>query len=126
MGYLDVVFCQLMLTIHSIPHPLTSETSSFFLAFYFHVFIYVLSSRALHVSMLYGGPAHVKLVAEWEPEIKARVFGVVPDQIPEPHQSVHDLRQIYQQPLNATLNDCLKIYTKEETVMMVKSCVFVT
>lgn len=72
--------------------------------------------RALHVSMLYGGPAHVKLVAEWEPEVKARVFGIVPDEIPEPHQSVVELQQVYHQPLTASLDDCLKIYTKEETV----------
>lgn len=72
--------------------------------------------RALHVSMLYGGPAHIKLVAEWEPEVKAKVFGVVADDIPEPHQSVQELRQCYQQPLTANLHDCLNIYTKEETV----------
>ena len=72
--------------------------------------------RALHVSMLYGGPAHIKLVAEWEPETKASVFGVVPDQVPDPHSSVMELRQSYQQPMNVTLSDCLGIYTQEETV----------
>lgn len=72
--------------------------------------------KALHVSMLYGGPAHIKLVAEWDPEIKARVFGVVPDEVPEPHQSVMELQELYRQPLTATLNGCLKIYTKEETL----------
>jgi hypothetical protein len=72
--------------------------------------------RALHVSMLYGGPAHIKLVAEWDPEIKARVFGVVPDEVPRPHQSVIELQELYQQSLTASLTDCLKIYTKEETV----------
>ena len=75
--------------------------------------------RALHVSMLYGGPAHIKLVAEWEPEVKARVFGVVSDEVPEPHCSVVDLQRLYQQPLTASLDDCLKIYTKEETVSRV-------
>lgn len=68
------------------------------------------------MSMLYGGPAHIKIVTEWEPEIKARVFGVVPDEVPEPHLSVMELQEIYRQPLTATLGDCLKIYTKEETV----------
>ena len=66
--------------------------------------------------MLYGGPAHIKLVAEWDPEVKARVFGVVADDVPEPHHSVVDLQQEYQHPLTASLDDCLKIYTKEETV----------
>lgn len=66
--------------------------------------------------MLYGGPAHIKLVAEWEPEMKARIFGVVADEVPEPHNSVVELQRIYQQPLTASLDDCLKIYTKEETV----------
>lgn len=78
--------------------------------------------RALHVSMLYGGPAHIKLVAEWDPEVKARVFGVVADEVPEPHQSVVELQRIYKQPLTATLDDCLKIYTKEETVGVVEMC----
>ena len=66
--------------------------------------------------MLYGGPAHLKLIAEWEMETKANVFGVVPDVIPEPHESVNELRQMYQQPLQCSLSDCLHIYTKEETV----------
>ena len=66
--------------------------------------------------MLYGGPAHLKLVAEWEMETKANVFGVVPEIIPDPHDSVMELRQLYQQPLQCSLSDCLHIYTKEETV----------
>lgn len=73
-------------------------------------------TRALEVSMLYGGPAHLKLIAEWEMETKANVFGVVPDVIPEPHESVNELIQVYQQPLQCSLTDCLHIYTKEETV----------
>lgn len=60
----------------------------------------------------------MKLVAEWEPEIKARLFGVVPDELPAPHQSVLELQELYQQPLAASLSDCLKIYTKEETVKL--------
>lgn len=68
------------------------------------------------MSMLYGGPAHIKLVVEWEPEVKAKAFGVVADDIPDPQPSVHELRQRYQQPLTANLHDCLNIYTKEETV----------
>ena len=68
--------------------------------------------------MLYGGPAHIKLVAEWEPETKAGVFGVVPDDVPEPHESASELRQYYQQPLEVTLHDCLQIYTQEETVSL--------
>lgn len=65
---------------------------------------------------MYGGPAHIKVVAEWDPETKASVFGVVPDQVPEPHESVTELRQRYQAPLETSLRDCLKIYTREETV----------
>ena len=34
--------------------------------------------------MLYGGPTHLKGIAEWEMETKANVFGVVPDIIPDP------------------------------------------
>ena len=66
--------------------------------------------------MVYGGPTHLKLIAEWEMETKANVFGVVPDVIPEPHESVNELRQLYQQPLQYSLQECLQIYTKEETV----------
>ena len=68
------------------------------------------------MSVLYGGPAHIKLIAEWEAEVKACVFGVVADYLPDPHQSVQELRQRYNQPLTADLHDCLNIYTKEETV----------
>ncbi len=78
--------------------------------------VFVAFNRALHVSMLYGGPAHTKLIAEWEPSAKASAFGVVPEVIPEPHSSVQTLRDTYQQPLTASLADCLNIYTKEETV----------
>ena len=72
--------------------------------------------RAIHVSLIYGGPAHIKLVAEWEPDTKAGVFGSVPDLIPQPHDSVGELRELYQSPLETSLRDCLKIYTREETV----------
>lgn len=68
------------------------------------------------MSILYGGPAHIKLICEWEPETKAHVFGVIPDQVPEYHDSVMELRRYYQQPLQTTLTDSLKIYTREETV----------
>ncbi len=68
------------------------------------------------MSLLYGGPAHIKIVAEWEPETKAGVFGVVPDLVPQPHESVASLRDMYQAPLETSLRDCLKIYTREETV----------
>ena len=68
------------------------------------------------MSMLYGGPAHIKVVAEWEPETKASVFGVVPEEVPEPDDSVTKLRELYQQPLQATLDDALRMYTREEIV----------
>ena len=74
--------------------------------------------RAMHVSMLYGGPAHIKVVCEWEPETKAQVFGVIPDPVPEPHDSVTELRHYYYQPLQTNLTDCLNIYTREETVSL--------
>lgn len=44
------------------------------------------------------------------------MFGVIPDQVPEYHDSVMELRRYYQQPLQTTLTDSLKIYTREETV----------
>ena len=46
--------------------------------------------------MLYGGPTHLKVIAEREMETKANVFGVVLDIIPDPHESVMELRQMYQ------------------------------
>ena len=66
--------------------------------------------------MLYGGPAHIKLVCEWEPETRARVFGVIPDLATEHHESVAELRQYYDHPLQTTLQESLGIYTREETV----------
>lgn len=114
MGYQAELFSHQMLTT---PSTLPLLTSMLFHIRELSVYVFVCLDRALDVSMLYGGPAHVKLIAEWEPEVKARVFGVVEDEVPKPHESVLELRQFYLQPLSATLDDCLKIYTKEETVM---------
>ena len=72
--------------------------------------------RSLSVSTLYGGPAHIKIVAEWEPETKAGIFGVVPDEVPEMHASAKELNDFYRQPLEASLQDCLQMYTREEIV----------
>ena len=71
--------------------------------------------------MLYGGPTHLKVIAEREMETKANVFGVVPDIISDPHESVMELRHMCQQPLQCSLSDCLHIYTKEETVSVKNS-----
>jgi hypothetical protein len=70
--------------------------------------------KAMNVSMVYGGPTHIKLVCEWEPETKAAVFGVIPDQHPEPHESVTELRQYYEQPLQTSLTDSLNLHQRRD------------
>ena len=118
MVYLVAVSSQWMSIIPSTPPPSTSQLNDFverkICLFYASCFLH----RAMNVSMVYGGPTHIKLVCEWEPQTKAEVFGVIPDQLHETHESVEELRQYYDQPLQTSLTDSLNIYTREETVSM--------
>lgn len=70
--------------------------------------------HAISVSLLHGNPAHIKMVAEWDPTRKAELFGVIADEPPEHHESVAQQQQERAKYVEASLDDCLKVYTKTE------------
>lgn len=59
------------------------------------------------------GPKHVKFIVEWDPKIKERII-VNDDEQLEEHHSVHKVRLNQQQPSHVSLDECLKLFTKEE------------
>ncbi|XP_030063959.1 ubiquitin carboxyl-terminal hydrolase 43 [Microcaecilia unicolor] len=69
--------------------------------------------RALQFSGL-GGPAHVKLVLEWEPKTKERLFGNIQEEVVQDAESVGLQQQAHQQQHSCTLDECFQLYTKEE------------
>lgn len=69
--------------------------------------------RALSVYNEDYGPTHVKFVIEWDPEMKRRLVDDDEDVVEE-HQSVHKARLSQQQASSVSLEDCLKLFTKEE------------
>lgn len=71
---------------------------------------------AMSVSQVHGNPAHIKVVAEWDPSRKAVLFGVIPDEPPEHHESVAQQQQERAKYIEASLEDCLKVYTLTEKV----------
>lgn len=71
---------------------------------------------AISASLLHGSPAHIKVVAEWDLSRKAVLFGVIPDEPPEHHESIAQQQQERAKYVEASLDDCLKVYTKTEKV----------
>ncbi|XP_025829608.1 ubiquitin carboxyl-terminal hydrolase 31 [Agrilus planipennis] len=64
------------------------------------------------------GPAHVKLVLEWTPETKTAIIADDCDYVEE-HSSVRELKaQALQGGAPLTLEECLRHYTKAETLTM--------
>ncbi|XP_055368199.1 ubiquitin carboxyl-terminal hydrolase 43a isoform X2 [Betta splendens] len=61
-----------------------------------------------------GGPAHVKLVIEWEPKTKECVFGSIQEEVVKDAESVRNQQQQHLQQHNCTLDECFQLYTKEE------------
>ncbi|XP_029456179.1 ubiquitin carboxyl-terminal hydrolase 43 [Rhinatrema bivittatum] len=69
--------------------------------------------RALQFSGL-GGPAHVKLVVEWDPKTKECLFGNIQEEVVQDAESVGLQQQAHQQQHSCTLDECFQLYTKEE------------
>ncbi|XP_064621889.1 ubiquitin carboxyl-terminal hydrolase 31-like [Lineus longissimus] len=69
--------------------------------------------RALSFCTFDGLMTHIKLVAEWDPEMKQKLLGDVTDFIEE-HVSVRQAKQSQLSPVLSTLEECFELYTKEE------------
>uniref|UniRef100_A0A452GNC2 ubiquitinyl hydrolase 1 n=1 Tax=Gopherus agassizii TaxID=38772 RepID=A0A452GNC2_9SAUR len=61
-----------------------------------------------------GGPPHVKLVVEWDPNAKERLFGSIQEEVVQDTESVRLQQQAHQQQHSCTLDECFQLYTKEE------------
>ncbi|XP_051240153.1 ubiquitin carboxyl-terminal hydrolase 43a [Dicentrarchus labrax] len=61
-----------------------------------------------------GGPAHVKLVIEWEHKTKECLFGSIQEEVVKDAESVRNQQQQHLQQHSCTLDECFQLYTKEE------------
>nr|XP_060620481.1 ubiquitin carboxyl-terminal hydrolase 43 [Anolis sagrei ordinatus] len=61
-----------------------------------------------------GGPAHVKLVIEWDVSTKESLFGNIQEEVVEDAESVRMKQQLHLQQHSCTLDECFQLYTKEE------------
>ncbi|KAH0629576.1 hypothetical protein JD844_011750 [Phrynosoma platyrhinos] len=61
-----------------------------------------------------GGPAHVKLVIEWDVNTKESLFGNIQEEVVEDSESVRLKQQLHLQQHSCTLDECFQLYTKEE------------
>ncbi|XP_077980772.1 ubiquitin carboxyl-terminal hydrolase 43-like [Glandiceps talaboti] len=73
-----------------------------------------LVERMMSVSSEEGGPIHVKMLLEWEVDIRDCLSPtILSDQIVE-DESVKQERDALEEPVNGSLADCFKLYTQEE------------
>ncbi|XP_056136365.1 ubiquitin carboxyl-terminal hydrolase 43a [Lampris incognitus] len=61
-----------------------------------------------------GGPPHVKLVIEWEHNIKECLFGCIQEEVVKDAESVRSQQQYHLQQHSCTLDESFQLYTKEE------------
>ncbi|KAK6269268.1 hypothetical protein J4Q44_G00394150 [Coregonus suidteri] len=61
-----------------------------------------------------GGPPHVKLIIEWEHRIKDCLFGNIQEEVVKDAESVRGQHQQHVQQHSCTLDECFRLYTKEE------------
>ncbi|XP_053711782.1 ubiquitin carboxyl-terminal hydrolase 43-like [Synchiropus splendidus] len=61
-----------------------------------------------------GGPAHVKVVIEWDHTMKERLFGTIQEEVVKDAESVRNQQQQHMQQHTCTLDQCIQLYTKEE------------
>uniref|UniRef100_A0A8C0IM28 ubiquitinyl hydrolase 1 n=1 Tax=Chelonoidis abingdonii TaxID=106734 RepID=A0A8C0IM28_CHEAB len=61
-----------------------------------------------------GGPPHVKVVVEWDPNTKERLFGSIQEEVVQDTESIRLQQQAHQQQHSCTLDECFQLYTKEE------------
>nr|XP_040043035.1 ubiquitin carboxyl-terminal hydrolase 43a [Gasterosteus aculeatus aculeatus] len=61
-----------------------------------------------------GGPAHVKIVIEWNNKTKECLFGSIQEEVIKDAESVRNQQQQHLQQHSCTLDECFQLYTKEE------------
>ncbi|XP_063962106.1 ubiquitin carboxyl-terminal hydrolase 31-like [Lytechinus pictus] len=61
-----------------------------------------------------GGPPHVKAIVEWERDLRSMFCPRAMSIFIEEHESVQRERTSHQQPVRASLFDCIDLYTQEE------------
>ncbi|XP_048846741.1 ubiquitin carboxyl-terminal hydrolase 31 isoform X1 [Brienomyrus brachyistius] len=61
-----------------------------------------------------GGPAHVKVVVEWDKDTRDYLFGSSEEEYIPDADSVRLHRELHSQPQACTLAHCFQLYTKEE------------
>ncbi|KAM9843138.1 ubiquitin carboxyl-terminal hydrolase 43 [Aulostomus maculatus] len=61
-----------------------------------------------------GGPAHVKIIVEWEYRVKDCLFGNIQEEVVKDAESVRNEQQQHIQQYSCTLDECFQLYTKEE------------
>ncbi|XP_072029895.1 ubiquitin carboxyl-terminal hydrolase 43-like [Amphiura filiformis] len=71
-------------------------------------------SRMLQTSRTGGGPPHIKAIVEWEHDIRFTFTQRVLSIYIEEDESVARERLAHQQPIRASLPDCIDLYTQEE------------
>ncbi|KAM9296796.1 ubiquitin carboxyl-terminal hydrolase 43 [Gastrophryne carolinensis] len=64
-----------------------------------------------------GGPPHVKLVVEWDPKTKERMFGSIQEEVVQDDESVRT-QQLDHQQQSCSLAECFQLYTKEEQLAL--------
>uniref|UniRef100_A0A8C3SN25 ubiquitinyl hydrolase 1 n=1 Tax=Chelydra serpentina TaxID=8475 RepID=A0A8C3SN25_CHESE len=69
---------------------------------------------AVDSSAARADPPHVKLVVEWDPNTKERLFGSIQEEVVQDTESVWLQQQAHQQQHSCTLDECFQLYTKEE------------
>jgi hypothetical protein len=72
--------------------------------------------KALSLSKMWGYEPHIKLIAEWEQWVKDCVCIDIPEVDPPIHESAYIVKEHYDVPLEASLDDCLTWHTQEERV----------
>ena len=63
-----------------------------------------------------AGPPHIKLVVEWDDDVKRRLLDDRPWPKPIEHESLRQATAMGNQPDEVTLEECFKLYTSEEQV----------
>ncbi|XP_038068030.1 ubiquitin carboxyl-terminal hydrolase 31-like isoform X2 [Patiria miniata] len=71
-------------------------------------------TRLLKATAEEGGPSHIKAVIEWEHDIRFTFSQRVLSIFIEEDESVQRQRLAHQQPVKASLADCMDLYTQEE------------
>nr|XP_006819196.1 PREDICTED: ubiquitin carboxyl-terminal hydrolase 31-like [Saccoglossus kowalevskii] len=73
-----------------------------------------LVERMMTISSDEGGPTHVKILLEWEVDIRDCLSDVILNDTILEGESVKKVKEALDEPINGSLADCFKLYTQEE------------